>query len=68
MEHSYWGRPELETLPRPAYKVDIRHAGTEPPAEAAAAMAAGYLVFKDQGAWRAVECYMADVWGVVRPG
>lgn len=50
VEHSYWGRPELETLPRPATKVDIRHAGTEPPADAAAAMAAGYLVFKDHGA------------------
>ena len=51
VEHSYWGRPELETLPRPAFKVDVKHAGSEPPAEAAAAMAAGYLVFKDHGAW-----------------
>jgi len=56
VEHSYWGRPELETLPRPATKVDVRHAGTEPPAEAAAAMAAGFLVFKDHGAF---------LWGVL---
>ena len=48
-EHNYWGRPELETHERPAYTVDPKHKGSEPVAEAAAAMAAGYLVFKDHG-------------------
>ena len=35
---------ETMTMSRPSYFVDINNPGTEPAAEAAAAMAAGYLV------------------------
>jgi endoglucanase len=49
VEHTYWGPPETESTARPSYKVSTSSPGTEPVAEAAAAMAAGYLVFKDHG-------------------
>lgn len=39
-------RPEFERKPRPAYQINATHPGTEPMADAAAAMAAGYLVFQ----------------------
>jgi len=46
-DHAYWGPAEMMVLPRPAYLVDCDHPGTEVVGETAAAMAAGYLVFKD---------------------
>ena len=44
-DHSYWGPPEQMNMWRPARKTN----GAEPQGEAAAAMASGYLVFKDVG-------------------
>lgn len=49
VEHEYWGPPETEMTDRPSYDVSPQAVGSEPTAEAAAAMAAGYLVFKDEG-------------------
>lgn len=46
-DHSYWGPPELMTTPRPSYRLTCEEPGTEVVAETAAAMAAGYLVFKE---------------------
>lgn len=46
-DHAYWGSPEKMNMPRPSYKVTCQNPGTEPVAETAAAMAAGYLAFKD---------------------
>ncbi|XP_052760105.1 endoglucanase F-like [Mya arenaria] len=45
-DHAYWGRPENMTMPRPAYKIDEQHPGSDVAAETAAAFAASYLVFK----------------------
>lgn len=49
LEHAYWGPAESDKTPRPSFDVTPEVVGSEPTAEAAAAMAAGSLVFKDQG-------------------
>lgn len=46
VEHKYWGRAEFEHKPRPAFQINATTPGTEAAADAAAAMAAGYLVFQ----------------------
>ena len=48
-DHAYWGPPEKDTAPRPSMMLDVNKPGTEPVADAAAAMAAGFLAFKDHG-------------------
>lgn len=47
--HSLWDRPESITTKQQAYKVDDTHPGSDVAGEYAAAMAAGYLAFKDKG-------------------
>ena len=47
-DHEYWGRPENMTMERPAYAVTSFRGGTELVCEAAAAMAASSLVFRDE--------------------
>ena len=54
-DHRFWVPPELMTMQRRAFKSD----GVEPQAEAAAALASGFLVFKDSGkrkAYIAMSC------------
>ncbi|XP_077985298.1 uncharacterized protein LOC144439939 [Glandiceps talaboti] len=46
-DHSFWGRPEEMTMARPAYQVNETHPGTDVAGNAAAALAASYMVFKD---------------------
>jgi len=46
-DHGYWGAPETMTMARPAYKIDASKPGSDVAMETAAAMAAGYLAFKD---------------------
>ncbi|KAI9230722.1 MAG: Six-hairpin glycosidase-like protein [Piptocephalis tieghemiana] len=49
IDHRYWGAPEDEPLaqyPRPIFVASPQWPATEPVAEAAAAMAAGFLVFQ----------------------
>lgn len=53
-DHNYWGRPEDMTMYRPAYVITESEPGTEPVAEAAATLAAAYLIFKDLGAWATI--------------
>ncbi len=45
-DHAYWGPPEAMPMARPAYKIDADKPGTELAAEAAAALAAGALLFR----------------------
>ena len=45
-DHGFWGRPEDMTMARPAYKITESRPGSDVAGETAAAMAAGYLVFK----------------------
>ncbi|XP_033764174.1 endoglucanase G-like [Pecten maximus] len=47
-DHGFWGRPEDMKMVRPAFKVDATKPGSDVAGEYAAAMAAGYLVFKDK--------------------
>ncbi|XP_035829206.1 endoglucanase 4 [Aplysia californica] len=47
-DHGYWGRPEDMTMPRPSYKITASRPGSDVAMETAAAMSAGYLVFKDK--------------------
>ncbi|XP_064611591.1 endoglucanase E-4-like [Liolophura sinensis] len=47
VDHGYFGRPEDMNMWRPAYKITTNKPGSDIAAETAAAMAAGYLVFKD---------------------
>ncbi|XP_048731235.2 endoglucanase E-4-like [Ostrea edulis] len=46
--HSIWDRPESMTTRQPAFKVDASKPGSDVAGEYAAAMAAGYLAFKDK--------------------
>ena len=48
-DYAYWGPPEVIPSPRTPFKVTCENPGSEPVAETAAAMAAGYLAFKDVG-------------------
>lgn len=50
-DHACWTRPEDMDMPRPSFKVDASHPGSEPAAEAAAALAAASIVFKDDHAY-----------------
>nr|ACE75511.1 beta-1,4-endoglucanase [Eisenia andrei] len=47
IDHSYWGRPEEMTMERPAWSITPSNPGSDLAAETAAALAAGYLVFRD---------------------
>lgn len=49
-DHSYWGPPETMTMARPAFKVDQNKPGTEVAGEAAAALAAAHILFKNEDA------------------
>ncbi|XP_061198130.1 endoglucanase E-4-like isoform X2 [Saccostrea echinata] len=46
--HSTWDRPESITTRQPVFKVDENKPGSDVAGEYAAAMAAGYLAFKDK--------------------
>ena len=47
-DHSFWGRAEEMSMDRPAYSITKDKPGTELACETAAALAAGYLVFKEE--------------------
>jgi len=44
-DHDYWGPPEEMTMPRPAFKIDPAHPGSDLAGETAAALAASALLF-----------------------
>ena len=46
IDHKWWGAPEVFPNPRPAFKIDAQHPGSELAAEAAAALAASSLLFR----------------------
>ena len=48
-DHAYWGRPEDMKMHRPAYKITASKPGSDLAGETAAAMAAGYILFKNSG-------------------
>ena len=48
-DHNHWGTAESMNMWRPSKKVSSSEPGSEPPAEAAAAMAASSIVFKHKG-------------------
>ena len=48
-DHDYWGRPEDMTMDRPSYYISPEAPGSDLAAETAAAFAASYLVFRDEG-------------------
>merc|ERR1712137_487634 len=54
-DHGFWGRPEDMTMARPAFKITESKPGSDVAGETAAAMAAGYLVFKSVNATYANE-------------
>jgi len=47
-DHGRWGRPEDMNMKRPTYTVSKTKPGTEPAAEAAAALAAGAILFAER--------------------
>ncbi|XP_047979270.1 endoglucanase 12-like [Salvia hispanica] len=47
--HACWQRPEDMTTPRPAYKIDAQHPGSDLAAETAAALAAASIAFNAHG-------------------
>ncbi|XP_015894940.4 endoglucanase 13 [Ziziphus jujuba] len=49
-DHACWQRPEDMTTPRPAYKIDEAHPGSDLAAETAAALAAASVAFSSSNA------------------
>ncbi|NUP37456.1 MAG: endoglucanase [Streptomyces sp.] len=49
-DHSFWGPPEVNPSPRPAYKIDASCPGSDLAGEAAAALASSSMVFKQSDA------------------
>ncbi|XP_005101787.1 endoglucanase E-4 [Aplysia californica] len=47
-DHAYWGRPEDMKMSRPCMYIDSHNPGSDIAGETAAAMALGYLVFKQK--------------------
>jgi len=47
-DHAFWGPPQDMTMNRPTYSCDKNRPCSEVSAEMAAAMAAGYMIFKDE--------------------
>jgi len=47
LDHAYWGRPEDMDMPRPAFQISTAAPGSDLAGDTAAAMAAGYLLFRD---------------------
>jgi len=47
-DHAYWGPPESMTMARPAWKVDAQNPGSDVAGEAAAALAAASIIFRDR--------------------
>ncbi|KAK8730644.1 hypothetical protein OTU49_007856 [Cherax quadricarinatus] len=50
IDHALWSRPETMTEERPSYKIDQANPGSDLAAETAAALAAGYMVYKSRDA------------------
>lgn len=48
-DHDCWQRPEEMSTPRPAYKIDPQHPGSDLAGETAAALAAASIAFKRNG-------------------
>ena len=49
VDHSYWGRPEEMTMPRPSFKVTTSKPGSDVAGETAAALAAASIAFRSSG-------------------
>ena len=47
-DHAYWGRPEEIDMDRPTFTLTTDKPGSEPTAEAAAALSTCYLIFKEK--------------------
>lgn len=47
LDHAFWGPPELMKMPRPAFKIDAQNPGSDLAGEAAAALAAAAILFRD---------------------
>jgi hypothetical protein len=56
LDHAYWGPPEEMSMPRPAFKIDSDHPGSDLAGEAAAALAAAAILFKQSDADYAARC------------
>lgn len=56
LDHSWWGAAEVMQMKRPSYKVDLANPGSSVVGEAAAALAATGLVFKDKDPAYAATC------------
>ena len=46
-DHAFWGPPENMTMARPSYRLDATKPGSEVAGEAAAALAAAHILFKN---------------------
>ncbi|MBR3039121.1 MAG: glycoside hydrolase family 9 protein [Lachnospiraceae bacterium] len=56
IDHSWWGPAEVMSMDRPSYKVDATNPGSTVAAEAAAALAAGSVIFADEDQAYSEEC------------
>jgi len=47
LDHAFWGPPEAMQMQRPAFRIDAQHPGSELAGEAAAALAASSILFRE---------------------
>lgn len=50
LDHNWWGPAEVMPMPRPAYKIDAQHPGSDLAAGTAAALAAASIIFEETDA------------------
>ncbi len=46
LDHAFWGPPEAMEMPRPAFRIDAGHPGSDLAGEASAALAASSILFR----------------------
>ncbi len=60
-DHAFWGPPETRRMPRPSYRIDKEHPGSDVAAEAAASLAAASLLFREKDSRYASKCLDAAI-------
>jgi hypothetical protein len=56
LDHAYWGPPEAMNMPRPSFRIDADHPGSDLAGEASAALAAASILFQKSDPDYAARC------------
>ncbi len=56
LDHAYWGPPEAMNMPRPSFRIDADHPGSDLAGEASAALSASAILFQKSDPAYAARC------------